>query len=1515
MNVIRFVPRGSAALRRWLLVGVLLASLHGAQAQLTLVNLGVNHQGALAVGAHPGFFNLTGGGFDIYDTWDSGAFAYQAVAGDFSVQVRVNSLEANAQWTKAGLMVRESLSESARMVFNRVTPPLVLTSDGTPGANNTRFAYRTGLDETAFEHGANGGRHEDGEGESAYPNAWLRIERVGSVISGYRSDDGVNWIEQGRQDTALWAGGPLPREVLVGLAVSKGPTGGPSATAQFREYNLEPRFAHEPLRVLSASSDGDPTGIKVQFNQPVSADAIDLWHWTLDAELITNARFVAADIIHLSIAGPLIEGQTYTLSISGLFHAETLEPLVPDPTVVQFTHGAGYEARRIRLERWNFIPGGSVEPILSSQAYALNLPDVVYSNAIFEDTTPAAMNYFSGRIFGVLTITNTGDYQFFACSDDSSVLFLSSDDQPAGKREIAREPEWNGSRHYAALDRRGPGRANVSAPIRLESGKRYWLEQVFADAASGNNASVAWRPPGAPEPTNGAPPIPESAFILSRFAHGTIFYTLGPPVFLVQPANQAVRDGLTATFAVRVDGTPPYAYQWQQRSGGQGLSFVNIAGATNAIYLRQATQPDNGSQFRCIVNNHFSGATSAVARLTVPPCLLGIAQQPANATVMAGQTVSFSVMATGAPPASTYQWQAGPGSEPFTNIPPATSSTLTLTAALMDNGAQFRCVVGNGCTNLASDAATLNVTLPCVSLNHVSITEGHQGIASAIFTVNLSQPNALPVSVTCVTSNGTAVAPDDYTPVTNTVVLPPGSLKATLAVPVVGDTLPEPDEYFLVHIVDATNAFFGSAVWEGRILNDDVPPVITAQPISQTAPVGSTVQFSITAINNPLRYQWYQNGQPLAGETNAILILTNVQTAALAFYDATASNDAGSDQSLTAELQLLLTNVGVPQPGLVARDNLGDVLQDEGGGFRAAGFVMTTTIPLSHGIPAIFTNVHATVDPGEMHCNVVGGHSMWSYYRRSNPATVSASTEGSDFDTVLAVYATAQLIPVSPIPCNNDCGNSRSSVVQFQALANTFYYLAVDGVGGATGLVQLTVSDALAPPFIAQPPASQTVRARSNVTFSVTAAGEPPLFYQWRTNGVPVTDGGRFSGATSTTLHITDVSYLDGAAYSVLITNCVGAVVSSPAQLTVLAPPEITLSPTSSILKTGSTATFRAAAIGATPLSYRWQLDGRDLNNDTRISGADTPNLTVRNVTGADERGYSLRVTNDYGSAVSLPAHLWVLEPPFISRQPQSVTSTAGSTVVLVVEASGIHPVSYEWQLNSVNVTGATSPTLMLPNLDHSRAGAYTVRVTDVIGTTTSATAMVTIGPLVPPPVPDIRAPQTSNAPNVQELTLQVGADLTLLGNITNSSTTAPAFQWYHNTKPLFGETNDTLVLTNLQPWVSSVAISSNRHVWTAGHYSVAATNQFGGATSSWCIKLAGELSLDTAPALIDGRPAIRIIATGNPGFILQGTPDLNPPTIWTNLALKCGATCFEYYLPLRTQGFRHFRAVPVPCP
>ena len=83
------------------------------------------------------------------------------------------------------------------------------------------------------------------------------------------------------------------------------------------------------------------------------------------------------------------------------------------------------------------------------------------------------------------------------------------------------------------------------------------------------------------------------------------------------------------------------------------------------------------------------------------------------------------------------------------------------------------------------------------------------------------------------------------------------------------------------------------------------------------------------------------------------------------------------------------------------------------------------------------------------------------------------------------------------------------------------------------------------PPFITQQPRTQTVDAGTNVTFSVMATGAPPLFYQWRKDGVSI------KGATNMTFNLTNVHSTDIANYSVLITNIGGPTISDLARLIV----------------------------------------------------------------------------------------------------------------------------------------------------------------------------------------------------------------------------------------------------------------------------------------------------------------------------------------------------------------------------
>jgi len=154
---------------------------------------------------------------------------------------------------------------------------------------------------------------------------------------------------------------------------------------------------------------------------------------------------------------------------------------------------------------------------------------------------------------------------------------------------------------------------------------------------------------------------------------------------------------------VVASGTAPLTYQWQKNS-------ANITGATSSSYTTPATTAaDNNSTFDVVVTNAVGSVTSNTATLTVnpAPAAPSITTQPANQTVTAGQSATFSVVATGTAPL-TYQWQKNSA-----NITGAISSSYTTPATTTaDNNSTFDVVVTNTAGSVTSNTATLTVNTP-----------------------------------------------------------------------------------------------------------------------------------------------------------------------------------------------------------------------------------------------------------------------------------------------------------------------------------------------------------------------------------------------------------------------------------------------------------------------------------------------------------------------------------------------------------------------------------------------------------------------------------------------------------------------------------------------------------------------------------------------------------------------------------------------------------------------------------
>ena len=161
--------------------------------------------------------------------------------------------------------------------------------------------------------------------------------------------------------------------------------------------------------------------------------------------------------------------------------------------------------------------------------------------------------------------------------------------------------------------------------------------------------------------------------VTSAAATITVTTATVPATITASPASTTVNAGQSATFAVAAFGSAPLSYQWQKDGAA-------LAGATAATLALTTVTAADAASYTVVVTNSAAAVTSAAAVLTVNTVPV-ITTQPASATVAVGQSVTFTVAASGIP-APVYQW-----SKNGTTINGATSPTLTFAAAqLADTG-------------------------------------------------------------------------------------------------------------------------------------------------------------------------------------------------------------------------------------------------------------------------------------------------------------------------------------------------------------------------------------------------------------------------------------------------------------------------------------------------------------------------------------------------------------------------------------------------------------------------------------------------------------------------------------------------------------------------------------------------------------------------------------------------------------------------------------------------------------
>lgn len=311
------------------------------------------------------------------------------------------------------------------------------------------------------------------------------------------------------------------------------------------------------------------------------------------------------------------------------------------------------------------------------------------------------------------------------------------------------------------------------------------------------------------------------------------------------------------------------------------------------------------------------------------------------------------------------------------------------------------------------------------------------------------------------------------------------------------------------------------------------------------------------------------------------------------------------------------------------------------------------------------------------------------------------------------------------------------------------------------------------PVSITAHPQSVAVTAGAVASFAVGASGGGALSFQWRKDGV------NLSGATSSTLSIASTQESNAGVYDVVVSNSAGSVTSLQAVLTVnavIAPVVITTQPVSLTRSADQSAAFSVVASGGGTLSYQWRKDG------INISGATAATLALSNVQTTDAASYSVVVSNSVGAVTSAAATLTVnqvIAPVSISSHPVALTRTVGESAQFSVAASGGGTLSYQWRKNGVAISGATSASLSLTNVQTTDAASYSVAVANSVGSVTSNAATLTVN------VPLIIIGTQPVASTVNE-----GAAVEF--SVTASGTGTLTYQWYRNSVAISGATSSS---------------------------------------------------------------------------------------------------------------------------
>ena len=688
----------------------------------------------------------------------------------------------------------------------------------------------------------------------------------------------------------------------------------------------------------------------------------------------------------------------------------------------------------------------------------------------------------------------------------------------------------------------------------------------------------------------------------------------GPAVIVKQPADAEGAVGDTISFTVEATGAAGYKWQYS-RDNGETWGNLNWEGAKTATMTGALTEARMSFWFRCVITGEDGNeVVTDTVKIKSPAGPAVIVKQPADAEGAVGDTVTFTVEATGA---AGYKWQySRDNGETWGNLNWDGAKTATMTGALTEArmGFWFRCVItGEDGNEVVTDTVKIKSPAgPAVIVKQPADAEGAVGDTIS-FTVEAT--GAAGYKWQFSRDNGETWSNLNWD----------GAKTATMT-----GEVNESRAKFLYRCV-ITGEDGNEVITDTVKINSPAgPAVIVKQPEDIDAQVGDTISLTVEATG-AVSYKWQYSRDN--GETWGNLNWDGAKTATM--------TGTLTEARLSFQFRCVIT-------GADGNEVITNVVSVKSAVAPNPAVIVTEPDDVNAEIgDTISFTVEATGAAGY----------KWQFSNDDGSTWSNLNWEGAKTATMTGAVNASR--------------------------AKFLYRCVITGEDGNTVITRtVRIITPANPAVITAHPADVVAEVDDTVTFTVEATGAASYKWQYSRDNGETWSNLNWDGAKTATMTGVVTEARKAFLFRCVVTGEDGnEVISNTAQI--VGHVQIVTEPSDAVAEIGDTATFTVEATGAA--SYKWQYsrDNGETWSNLNWDGAKTATMTglvtearmaflIRCVvTGVDQNVLYTKTVK-----IVSPA-----EPVEIITQPCDAEANVGDTVVFTVEAT--NAASYKWQFSN----------------------------------------------------------------------------------------------------------------------------------------------------------------------------------------------------------------------------------------